>query len=90
MFFYTDTADAPWTVVKSDDKRRARLATMQHFLHQLPYTDKSMEIVQTPDPRILGPASHLIGENHHMFGESLAERLGAFDSYPLAPGRSRK
>ena len=90
MFFYTDTADAPWTVVKSDDKRRARLATMQHFLHQLPYTDKSMEIVQTPDPRILGPASHLIGENHHMFGESLAERLGAFDTHPLAPGRSRK
>src|SRR5829696_8834713 len=25
MFFYTDTADAPWTIVKSDDKKRARL-----------------------------------------------------------------
>ena len=32
MFFYTDTADAPWTIVKSDDKKRARLNAMQHFL----------------------------------------------------------
>ena len=32
MFFYTDTADAPWTIVKSDDKKRARLNCMQHFL----------------------------------------------------------
>ena len=32
MFFYTDTADAPWTIVKSDDKRRARLEAMRHFL----------------------------------------------------------
>jgi hypothetical protein len=40
MFFYTDTADAPWTIVKSDDKKRARLAAMQHFLSSLPYPDK--------------------------------------------------
>ena len=32
MFFYTDTADAPWTIVKADDKKRARLNCMQHFL----------------------------------------------------------
>ena len=32
MFFYTDTADAPWTIVKSDDKKRARLNALQHFL----------------------------------------------------------
>jgi len=32
MFFYTDTADAPWTIVKSDDKKRARLECMRHFL----------------------------------------------------------
>ncbi len=40
MFFYTDTADAPWTIVKSDDKKRARLNCMQHFLATLPYPDK--------------------------------------------------
>ena len=32
MFFYSDTADAPWTIVKSDDKKRARLNCMRHFL----------------------------------------------------------
>jgi polyphosphate kinase 2 (PPK2 family) len=32
MFFYTDTADAPWTIIKSDDKKRARLNCMLHFL----------------------------------------------------------
>ena len=35
MFFYTDTADAPWTIIKSDDKKRARLNCMQHFLSSL-------------------------------------------------------
>ncbi len=37
MFFYTDTADAPWTVVKSNDKKRARLNAMRHVLHRFPY-----------------------------------------------------
>ena len=35
MFFYTDTADAPWTVVKSNDKKRARVEAMRHVLNQL-------------------------------------------------------
>jgi len=42
MFFYTNTADAPWTIVKSNDKKRARLNTMRHFLASLPYPDKTM------------------------------------------------
>ena len=37
MFFYTNTADAPWTVVKSDDKKRARINCMRHYLHNLDY-----------------------------------------------------
>ncbi|OFX08425.1 MAG: polyphosphate kinase 2, partial [Alphaproteobacteria bacterium RIFOXYD12_FULL_60_8] len=37
MFFHTDTADAPWTVIKSDDKKRARINCMRHFLSCLPY-----------------------------------------------------
>ncbi len=40
MFFYTDTADAPWTIIKSDDKKRAGLACMKHFLSHLPYPEK--------------------------------------------------
>ena len=60
MFFYTDTADAPWTVVKSDDKMRARIACMQHFLSSLPYPDKNHDVVQGPDPLIVGPATNVV------------------------------
>jgi len=54
MFFHTDTADAPWTVVKSDDKKRARINVMRHFLSNLDYPDKDESIVGTPDPKIIG------------------------------------
>ncbi|BEL09819.1 polyphosphate kinase 2 [Actinoplanes sichuanensis] len=57
MFFYTDTADAPWTVVKSNDKKRARLNAMRHVLNRFDYTGKDPEIVGVPDPEIVGPAS---------------------------------
>ncbi|SDT70457.1 polyphosphate kinase 2 [Actinoplanes derwentensis] len=62
MFFYTDTADAPWTVVKSNDKKRARLAAMRYVLNRFPYHGKDPEVVSAPDPQILGPAS-LVVEN---------------------------
>jgi polyphosphate kinase len=57
MFFYTDTADAPWTVVKSNDKKRARLEAMKHVLHRFPYEGKDTEVVSRPDPLIVGSAS---------------------------------
>ena len=57
MFFYTDTADAPWTVVKSNDKKRARLEAMRHVLGRFEYDEKDDEVVGTPDPLIVGPAS---------------------------------
>ena len=40
MFFYTDTADAPWTVVKSNDKKRARLEAMRHVLNRFDYAEQ--------------------------------------------------
>ncbi len=75
MFFYTDTADAPWTVVKSNDKRRARLGSMTHFLDRLPYPDKNLKLVKRADPKIVGAASHLIENSDHMFGVSLDTHL---------------
>jgi polyphosphate kinase len=57
MFFYTDTADAPWTVVKSNDKKRARLEAMRHVLSRFDYPDKDHEVVGVPDPLIIGAAS---------------------------------
>jgi polyphosphate kinase len=59
MFFYTDTADAPWTVVKSNDKKRARLEAIRHILEQFDYEGKNEEVVGKPDPKIIGPSALL-------------------------------
>ncbi|MEZ5872148.1 MAG: polyphosphate kinase 2 [Nitratireductor sp.] len=75
MFFYTDTADAPWTVVKSDDKKRARLNCMLHFLDSLPYPGKDLSIARKPDPLIVGDASHVIGTDAHILGKTLHPEL---------------
>ncbi|PCJ05932.1 MAG: polyphosphate kinase 2 [Rhodobacteraceae bacterium] len=71
MFFYTDTADAPWTVIKSNDKKRARLNCMRHFLSTLDYPDKDPEIVQMPDPLIVGQAHQVIHQSQHILGTAL-------------------
>ncbi len=68
MFFYTDTADAPWTVVKSDDKKRARLNCMQHFLTNLDYPDKDKHVVHGPDPLIVGSSAQVISKDQHLWG----------------------
>lgn len=65
MFFHTDTADAPWTVVKSDDKKRARLNCMNDFLCRLDYPQKDHTVVIQPDPLIIGSASQVIDKNEH-------------------------
>ncbi|MEM7210819.1 MAG: polyphosphate kinase 2 [Pseudomonadota bacterium] len=56
MFDNTDTDHAPWTVVKTDDKKRARIAAIQHFLCRLEYPGKDAKIIGRPDPLILGTA----------------------------------
>jgi polyphosphate kinase len=70
MFFYTDTADAPWTVVKSNDKKRARLEAMRHVLTRFAYEGKDAEVVAVPDPMIVGPAATLLEQ-----GEGTAQRF---------------
>ncbi len=65
MFFETDTADSPWTVIKSDCKKRARLNAMRYVLHKLPYTNKDLPQIGKLDPLIVGRA-HVVyerGEN---------------------------
>ena len=54
MFFYTDTADAPWTVVKSNDKKRARIEAMRYVLSTLDYDDKDEGVLGSPDPLVVG------------------------------------
>lgn len=64
MFFSTDTADAPWIVIKSDCKKRARLNAMRYVLHRLAYSQKDGARIGPVDPLIVGRANvvYEIGE----------------------------
>ncbi|MFZ2238367.1 MAG: polyphosphate kinase 2 [Gordonia amarae] len=62
MFAATDNDFAPWTVVKSNDKKRARLNAMRHVLASFDYTGKDVELVGEPDPLIVSRARDTIGE----------------------------
>ncbi len=66
MFFYTDTKDAPWTVIKSDDKKRARINAMLYILNSLPYNNKDTKKVSKPDPLIVGNTANIfeVEEKH--------------------------
>lgn len=56
MLFYTDTADAPWTIVRSDDKKRARLNAIKFLLNSLPYSGKDEALLSDMDPLVVGSA----------------------------------
>ena len=70
MFFETDTADAPWTVVKSDCKKRARLSAMRYVLQKLPYTNKNTDNIGTLDTLIVGRA-HVVYERGERPGNAI-------------------
>jgi len=71
MFFYTDTADAPWTVIRSNDKKRARVNCMKHFLSQLDYPDKDPSVATPPDPKIVHQAGSVVQSSEHILASSL-------------------
>jgi len=73
MFFYTDTADAAWTVVKSDCKKRARLNAMRFILNSLDYTNKDTKVVTPPDPKIVGSAKDIYEKGEHYLESSPLE-----------------
>ncbi|MCP2099118.1 polyphosphate kinase 2, PA0141 family [Actinosynnema pretiosum] len=62
MFRATDTGYSPWTVVKSNDKKRARVEAMRSVLARFDYADKDREAVGDPDLRIIGAAATLLEE----------------------------
>ncbi|MGW0468519.1 polyphosphate kinase 2 [Streptomyces sp. NPDC003027] len=78
MFRATDTEHAPWTVVKSNDKRRARLEAMRSLLSRIDYASKDPEAVGAPDPLIVGAADTLLEPG---------EETSALSPTPLAPLR---
>jgi len=67
MFFYTDTADAPWIIVRSNDKKRARIEAMRQVLSLLPYDGKDQAVVGSVDPLIIGvgPAAQMFEEGEN-------------------------
>jgi polyphosphate kinase len=71
MFFYTDTADAPWTVVRSIDKKRARIECMRHFLSNIDYPGKDLKVTIPPDPRIVGGADRVLRNSTRGIGGML-------------------
>lgn len=70
MFFYTDTADAPWTVIKSDCKKRARINAMRHVLFNLNYPNKNSKVVIPPDKLIVGLAEHIYEAGEHILDKT--------------------
>jgi polyphosphate kinase 2 len=76
MFFYTDTADAPWTVVKSDCKKRARINAMRFVLNALDYPSKNKTVAIPPDPLIVGSAKYIYEAGEHYLESSPIESEG--------------
>ncbi|WP_051208075.1 polyphosphate kinase 2 [Propionicicella superfundia] len=62
MMEVTDTDRAPWTVIRSNDKKRARINTMRFFLNQFDYEGKDPSVVFDPDPLIVQRAKDVIGD----------------------------
>ena len=57
MFFHTDTADRPWIVIKSGDKKRARLTAMRDVLHSMPSVGKDIKRIGLVDNLLVGRAN---------------------------------
>ena len=49
MLHHTDTDDSPWHIVRSDDKRRARLNAIAHILSEIPYERVDKAKVKLPE-----------------------------------------
>lgn len=59
MFIYTDKPYSPWVIIKSDDKKRARLNAIRYILNKLPYDNKCPDTAIEPDPLIVGSSSKI-------------------------------
>ncbi|MGC5014073.1 polyphosphate kinase 2 [Streptosporangium sp. DT93] len=63
MFVNTDTEEAPWTVIKSNDKKRARIEAMRYVLSMFEYDNKDHDVVGTPDPQIVVHAADVLDDD---------------------------
>jgi polyphosphate kinase 2 len=86
MFRFTDTVEAPWTVIKSDCKKRARLNALRYVLHTMPYTNKDPQAIGLLDPLVVGTSTvvYEMGER-----TQLARRVDPVPAAGTGPGRTR-
>ncbi|MCX5931621.1 MAG: hypothetical protein NTW83_07285 [Cyanobacteria bacterium] len=63
MLLATDTLVAPWTIVNSNEKRRARLGAIHSVLHSLDYEHKDHDVVGETDPVVVRTALSLFIDN---------------------------
>lgn len=54
MMKETHTDHAPWTVIRSNDKRRARIEAVRHVLLALDYTGRNLDLIGKPDSKVIG------------------------------------
>ena len=59
MFFHTHNPVTPWTVIRSDDKKRARINCMRYFLNELDYPNKNKNIIKEHDSNIVGSVNKI-------------------------------
>ena len=63
MFRRTDSDWAPWTVIKSNDKKRARINALRYFLNKFDYEDKDTQVVFNPDSKVVQRGRDTLPEN---------------------------
>ena len=82
MFLHTDTADVPWTVIKSDCKKRARLNALRYVLHKMPYSDKDIARVGVLDPLIVGRAADVYETGERTTSATSPDETSSTDGHP--------
>jgi polyphosphate kinase 2 len=60
MIDKTHTKEAPWIVVRANDKRRARLSVMRRVLLSLPYDGRDLDVIGKEDKKIIGEGASLL------------------------------
>lgn len=75
MFFYTDISEAPWIMVKSDCKKRARLNAMRYTLHHISYSNRDVQRIGNVDPLIVGRANILHDAEEPRLGAAVDPEL---------------
>lgn len=73
MFYHTDTEVAPWVVIRSDDKKRARLNAIRHVLHEVEYKGRARDL-EPVDPMILGPAAKIYEPDEILHREKILRK----------------